>query len=253
MSEKKRASKSRKGFIPKYDVKDPDDFSELIIFLDGYRVHHYEEPKWIERMVKAGRLGYRFRQEWDEVKHMLHKMAALPKSMHHLLRWAKLQSFLRLLGYLVSTFTFALMGLSLFFFWGKNPEGVQVLVTILTYAAIPLISLILLASVGPPYLGQRIYKELDRYRAQNPERFREFETRLKTLVQDLIDSLSDEVNRRRLEEGREKGGNHKRDSKPRQKSDKGEFTFDLFNPDYDGIQVRRKPRRLRKYFSVVFT
>lgn len=236
---------------PKYDVKDPDDFSELIIFLDGYRVHHYEEPKWIERLVKAGRLGYRFRQEWDDVKHMLHKMAALPKSMHHLLRLAKLQSFVRFLGYLVSAFTFALMGISLFFFWGRNPEGLQTLVTILSYAAIPLVSFILLASVGPPYLGHRIYKELDRYRTQNPERFREFEARLKTLVQDLIDSLSNEINRRRLEEKKEEKGDQKR-GKFQQKSSKGEFTFELFNPDYDGIQIRRKPRWLRKYYSVVF-
>jgi len=246
-----------------YEAKNLNTLKNVIFLLDGYRIHHYEEIGWVDRAVEAGDLGWKFRMEWDDVRSLLMDMATLPKSLVHLLRWANMQSYLKLLGLIVSTLGIGLIGISLFLFWGRQPGALSWTVTILTYLSVPIIAGMVISFIGPILIARRIFNELDRYRQAHRERFNQYALRLKTIVQNLIDSLI---------HSSKKGTVKPKEGPPFSLDILGEVheayrgffnriihrgrdrhyphSFELFNTDYSGIEILKRPTRFRKYYIV---
>lgn len=246
-----------------YTVKSLETLKDLIFLIDGYRVHHYEEIRWVERAVKAGDLGWKFRQDWDGIKRILTKTATLPKPLSHLFKWAKIQVYIRFIGLVVSTLTMLLLGVTFFFQWGRMPGGMSLIATTLGYIAVPLIISIMVSFLGPPLIARKIDRELSEYRQKNPRRFRIFDLRLKATAQNLIDSLVHQVKTSKMgdKERLETSFDLIRNVDSAYKSFFGRIfkrrekrtyrhSFELFNVDYSGIKIIKKPSLFRKFYIV---
>jgi hypothetical protein len=219
-----------KKTIPKYDVRNPSDFSELIFFLDGYRVMQYTEFTYIEKMVKEGRLGNKFKEEWDSIKKLLMKMAALPSDMKHLIRLAKLQQIMVFISNITYPLVLLLIAILFFMTWGKDFENIRQITSALGYVSMPVIVLILTAKIGPILISKRISDELKKHREKNLERYITYENQVKEIVQELISSLSYELKKRT--------GNTEKNR------------FKVFNTDYVGIRIVRGQGLFRKFYEV---
>jgi len=245
-----------------YDVKNIETLKSLIFMIDAYRIHHYEEIAWVDRAVDRGDLGWRFRYDWDELRKILVDMATVPKSLLHLLKWANIQSYLKLLGLIVSTIMIGLIGLSLFFFWGRQPGSLAWTTTILSYLAVPLIAILIVSFAGPALIARKIYAELSNYRETHPEKFARYEPRLREVVQNLIDSLVYAIKKGRVKPAEsplgpdlleEASGVYERFFHRvfrRRKKKEPRHYFDLFNTDYARIMVIKKPTRFRRFYMV---
>jgi len=229
-----------KRVVPRYDVKEPQDFAELIFFLDSYRVLQYTELTYIEKMVREGRLGMRFKEEWDSVRRLLIKMAGLPHEIRHILGWAKLQNMMNFVGSVTYPLVLLLLAILFFMTWGREYEGVKQITGILGYVSIPILGLVVTAKVAPLFIGKKISDELQRYRERNLEKFQSYENQIKEIVQDLIHSLAYEARRRKLRPKSEET------SAPK-------LTLRVFNTDYEGIRVVKGAGRFRKFFEVELT
>jgi len=245
-----------------YDVKNIETLKSLIFMLDGYRIHHYEEIAWVDRAVDRGEMGWRFRSDWDELRKILMDMATVPKSLLHLLKWADVQAYLRFIGLVMSTIMIALVGISLFFFWGKQPANLALTTTILSYLALPLIAVLVVSFAGPPLIARKIYGELSKYREAHPEKFERYEPRLRETVQNLIDSLVDAVKKGKvkpvespvgpdlLEEASKVYENFFNKLFRRRKKKELRHIFNLFNTDYARIKIDKEPTRFRRFYVV---
>lgn len=246
-----------------YTINNLETLKNLIFLIDCYRVHHYEEIDWVDKAVKAGELGWGFRRDWKNIKRILMKMAALPKPLFHLSRWARIQEYVRFIGMIVSTFTMIVMGVTFFFFWGRKPGSVSLITTMLGYIAAPLIIAFVVSFLAPPLIARKIQGELSRYRQEHPKKFQIFDFHLKETVQILIDSFVHQAKTTRMRG--EKQSESYFDILSRvddfyrsifgrifksHKKGTDEYSFELFNVDYSGIKVVKKPSRFRKFYIV---
>jgi hypothetical protein len=170
----------------------------------------------------------------------------------------------------MSTVMIALVGVSMFFFWGRQPGNLALTTTVLSYLALPLIAALIISFAGPPVIAQKIFRELSRYREAHPEKFAKYEPRLKETVQSLIDSLAYNVKKANAKRDAKKG-NVKPAEPPLgpdlleeasnlyenffkrifgRKKKGPDNSFDLFNADYSGIKVSKKPTRFRRFYIV---
>jgi hypothetical protein len=180
----------------------------------------------------------------------------------HLLKWADVQSYLRFIGLVMSTVMIALVGVSLFFFWGRQPVNLALTTTILSYSAVPLIAMLIVSFAGPPLIARKIYGELDKYREAHPEKFARHSPRLRETVQNLIDSLVDAVKKGKgkpvesplgpdlLEEASNVYENFFNKVFRRGKKKEIKHIFNLFNTDYARIKIDKEPTRFRRFYII---
>jgi hypothetical protein len=244
-----------------YDVKNIETLKSFIFLIDGYRIHHYEEIAWADRAVDRGDMGWRFRTEWDELRKILIDHATVPKSLLHLLKWADIQGYLKLIGLVMSTVVILLVGVSLFFFWGRQPVNLALTTTVLSYLAVPLIVMLVVSFAGPLWIARKIDGELSKYRKAHPEKFLRYEPQLKEAVQNLIDSLVEAVRKGKanppdtplrrdlLEEASDVYENFFNRILRRKKKEV-KHIFNLFNTDYSGMRIDKKPTKFRRFFIV---
>lgn len=246
-----------------YDVKNAETLMGLIFLLDGYRIHHYEEIGWVDKVVKAGDLGLSFRKDWKDIRKILVRMATVPPSLLYLMKWAIIQRSLQLIRLIASTFTLIIIGASMFFLWGRNPVGTSWIMLILQYIGIPLFVILIVTFFGPIIIARKIDSKLSKFREKHPERFRESASLLRVTVQKLIDSLAYHARSSKV-----KTPDHQRIPRDplvsldsafrgfinrifrRKRPKKNEYSFELFKVDYKGIRIIKEPSRLRKHYIV---
>jgi hypothetical protein len=259
----------------RYDITNFQVFSEFVFLLDSYRVEQYTELKWADKVVEEGKMGYYFKNDWEEIRKILTKMARVPVELRYLLSWAKYQNMLRFIGNLISTVVVLIFGLGIFFAFSRN----RVLYTEFANLIILLVPVIIVGLVisfaAPPIIARKIYTRLREYREKNLDQFLQWEGQIKAIVQNLILSASQQAKENKLKEEPDqemrnnppnlfeavdetaksvfgrlisllKGG-----KKPSQsKRANPEFIFDLFNIDYKGIRMVQRPSLLRKHYRV---
>lgn len=250
------------GKVEVYHVKNTETLKDIIFLLDSYRVHHYEELYWADRVIKAGEMGYKFRKDWKNIRKILTSMAEVPKSLTYLFKLAKVQMLFRFIGLALSSVTMIIIGLSFFFYWGRHPTGMAWIMSFLRYLGIPLVIGFVLSFAGPPLIARKIHRELDEYRDAHSEKFERYNRILRKTVQRLICSLIECVRTRSSEIKEEKPldllvsmdeayRGFLRWILRRPKREKiVEHEFELFNLDYVGVKVIKKAGFLRKYCIV---
>ncbi len=252
-----------KGRVELYKVRDVETLKDIIFLLDGYRIHHYEELDWADKVIKAGEMGHKFKQDWRNIRKILTNMAEVPKSLTYLLKLAKVQMLLRFVALVLSSVTMIIIALTFFFFWGKNPTGIGSVMFILRYLGIPLLIGFVLSFIGPPLIARKIYRKLDEYRGEQPEKFERYDRILKRTIQRLIYSLTEGLKTRGFVSEEEKplellasmdqaykGFVRWILRRPKKEGTEYDFEFELFNLDYAGVEVVKKPGLLRKYCIV---
>lgn len=202
-------------------------FASLIILLDGYRVNRFEDLKWVDRAAGEGKFGRKFASQWDEVRKILCKMAAIPGYMSHLTKWVTIQTYLLLIGSIFSvTVSVLFVGVFLSYMTWK----VVWLQKMLLYISVPAVIGMAAAFLGRPLISYKVAKEVDRYCADHPEKFGPLRLQVKDIVQKLISDFSKYI---------QIAG-----------KDLNEHRIALYNVDYAGIKVVKKPTRFSKYYFV---
>lgn len=215
-----------------YVIKDLKVFKKIILLLDGYRKLNIEDFQWADEEVSEGKLGNKFARDWKEVRKMMLKFARMAGSQRHLLNLAALQQILLQAGFVLSSITLLLMTLGIVSFIFQY-KWAKLIPQILKYAAIPLIIGLTLIFAGPPLIARKITAELEEYYKKKPEFLKESNTKLKHVVQKMIYSLMEGIKNNKIQVEKE-----------------SEYEFGLFNIDYKGIRVVKKPGFFRKYYIV---
>lgn len=209
----------------KYEAHEKIDLKtlrDLIITLDGYRVHHYEDTESLDRAIKEGKLGRRFVKEWKEIRPNLMKMASMVASLPNVMTLIKTRDAINFISMIFLTIAFALVITRML---TKFSLGLVELV-------FPSALILLFTSIISRFLiNRKIGLEIEAYYAKHPEKFGVERLRLKGTIQKLLNILSNRI--RRLGE------------------DPNNCVMKLYNFDYKKIKVIGGTSRLRKYYTVV--
>lgn len=240
-----------------YDVKNADLFTNVTFLLDAYRVYHPEEYGWIEKAIEEGRMGKRFKEDWKEIRKNLNKIARIPKKLEYLLRWANIQSGLKLIGLLATTLGMGVIMTSFLGIYFRHPFFSGLFSVMVDYAAIPLLLLFTIGFLGPIYMGRRISKARMAYFREREKYYREIDQRLKSYTQKMIDSLAEHYRREGIIGVESLSRPAKRSRlltflKGKEEEQNAKPELFLFNTDYKGIKVVRKPTFWRKHYIVTF-
>jgi hypothetical protein len=200
---------------------DPNAILNLITVLDGYRIYRCASFDSIEKDIKNKKIKGAICNEWKSIKHALYKMAELPTSLPNVIMLMKAREFTTLISMIYISISLALvfadlMGLSLM------PGGIG------GYISLSAVFIMLLSFIVRITLNYRVALEINKYYKNHPKKFDRLKIRLKTIVQKLIDDLTIQV-----------------------KHTNKKIEITLYNVDYHGIKIIKKPNLWRKYYVVV--
>jgi len=199
-----------------------EDLATLISAIDGFRVGRCAELKSVERIVRKVRLTDTGRK-WKSIRRDLEAIMDLPTSSAKVMFMMNLALLLRFLGVLSYAIVFILavmMGLSLSPSWNINAST---FVTIFDYVLIFGISVLVVRY----FVKEQIKKFFD----QSADKFKGKSAHLRELNQELMNRLSEGINKSK--------------GKPR------DYKLTLFNADYNGIKVLKKPGVWREHFTAI--
>jgi hypothetical protein len=216
-----------------YKIEDLKAAKKILMLIDGYRRLNIEDFEWADREVKEGKMGKRFSQDWKEIRELMLKFAREAGSQRHLLNLAALQQILLQVGLVVSAITTLLTTLSMMAFL-FHLEWAKIIPEILTYALIPLIIGIAIMFAGPPLIARKITSELEKFYQKRKDFVSRADVVLKDAAQKIIYSIIQEIKNGNLEIKKKK-----------------EYEFGLFNMDYKGVKIVKKPSLFRKYYIVI--
>jgi ABC-type multidrug transport system fused ATPase/permease subunit len=216
-----------------YKIVDLKAAKKILMLIDGYRKLNIEDFEWADKEVKDGKMGKRFSQDWKQIRELMLKFAREAGSQRHLLDLAALQQILLQVGLVVSAITTLLTTLSMMAFV-FHLEWAKIIPEVLTYALIPLVIGIAIMFAGPPLIARKITSELERFYQKRKDLVSRADAVFKDAVQRIIDSIIQEIKNGNLEVKKKK-----------------EYKFGLFNMDYKGVKIVKKPSLFRKYYIVI--
>ena len=212
--ERKRRSKIK--YLPKIDLT---LLRKVITLLDGYRVNRFMNPTRIGDLVKAGALGKDLQNDWDELHQVMYDMSRVPANTPKTIRLLKFLNLTEKLS-IINIFITALL-IALSFIIGIS----WIIGVVFATIAIP-------ATIGArAYLYRQVSNEIDKYVEEHPEKFVKKKAWLKQQVQRIIGTLTRYVKQFEREPSN--------------------YPFELYNTDYSGISVIKRPGSLRRGFVVI--
>jgi|GEM_PF-6823438 len=216
-----------------YNIEDLRTAKKILMLIDGYRRLNIEDFAWADKEVKEGKMGLKFSKDWKEIRATMLKFAREAGSQKHLLNLAALQQILIQVGLVISAITTLLATLSMVAFL-FHFEWAELVPKILSYAFIPLAIGIMIMLIGPPLISRKISSELEKFFARKKNLVINADLKLKDAAQKIIDSISEAIRNDKLKIKKEK-----------------DCELGLFNTDYDGIKIVKKPSIFRKYYIVI--
>jgi hypothetical protein len=192
---------------------DQFEVARMIALLDGYRSNHFDDFSRFEKIVKQGKLGRGFREEWDETKKNLLKLSGSVKAIPEVASWARAHTAFRASTVILIILGFAIVFTQTALFWLYVGSGIF-------YGGIFVFALAWFA-------GMKVTKNLQRYFERHPKEYKSAKEFLKERAQELIFALRDHMKRQGIESRR----------------------LDLFNVDYQGITKPKKSLLTRRYVA----
>jgi len=197
-----------------------EDLASLISAVDGFRVGRCAELKSVERIVKRLHLTDSARK-WKSIKKDLEAIMNLPASSPKVMFMMNLALLLRFLGLLSYTIVF-ILAIS----WGLSPS---LNIEASTFANI--FDYVLIFGIGVIVVRYLVKEQIKKFFDQSADKFRGKSAHLRELNQELMN---------RLHEGIRKTKGKSRD-----------YKLTLFNADYNGIKVLKKPGVWREHFVAI--
>ncbi|MFX0201405.1 MAG: hypothetical protein ACFFCW_35260 [Candidatus Hodarchaeota archaeon] len=209
-----------------YDLgKSPhiDSVAKLVGLLDGYLAYFFDDPDPYDKWIKQGALGRAFATEWkkNETYSTLYKIANSIKEIPGLQKYVSIQGALRSLSLVFTIFASTMVMASLFL------EIPLVLLGAFAIASIGSITLI-----GSWIAGKKVADNIDNYFKAHQEKYKFKKASLRNMAQKLIFSLAYYLQKKEI----------KLES----------YKFKLFNANYKGLRVLKKPKLFRKRYIVTF-
>lgn len=213
-----------------YEIRNLKTAKKILMLIDGYRKFNVEDFEWADREVKEKKMGLRFIMDWRKIREIMFKFAREAGSQKHLLKLAALQQLFIQFGLIitaVTTLLAALVAFSSFFRF----EWTGIISQVFSYMLVPLIIGILITFIGPPFIGRKISIELEQYYRKKSEFVKEADKLLASVAQNIIYSIAECIRTGKVEA-----------------KNKKDYEVWLFNSDYNGIRVMKKPFLFRKYY-----
>lgn len=196
-----------------------EDLATLISAVDGFRVGRCAELKSMDRIVRKVRLTGTSKK-WKSIRRDLEAIMDLPTSSPKVMFMMNLALLLRFLG-LVSFLV--VMMLAIMVSIGSAIE--------LTGSFIDIFNSVLIFGIVVLVVRYFVKERVKKFFDESAGRLKSKSTHLRELNQELIDRLSE--------------GIKKYKGKPR------DYKLILYNSDYKGIQILKRPGVLREHFVAI--
>jgi len=197
-----------------------EDLATLISAIDGFRVGRCAELKSVEKIVKKVRLTDTS-QKWKSIRRDLEAIMNLPTSSSKVMFMMNLALLLRFLG-LLSYMTVVIMAITMALSPTLNIE---------TSMFLNIFDYVLIFGIGILVVRYFVREQIKSFFNKSADRFRGKSAHLRELNQELMNRL--------------RAGINKYKGKPR------DYKLVLFNADYNGIKVLKKPGVWREHFVAI--
>ena len=195
---------------------------DLILLIDGYRIFRLKNYKSMDFRIRKEDAERRLRINWKKTYRILNKMSELPNLIPGVRKLKKIQIISSLIGAIQFCIAMAGFMLSTMGFISAS-VGPILLISFMIVSCIPLIGV---------YATNRIAVKVSDYYYSHPNKFNFKIAQLKEDVQTLLDLLREELK--------------EVDEKTREKH----RIMKLVNVDYKGIEVLKRPGRIRKLYWI---
>jgi len=201
--------------------------TDLITLLDCYRVNRYVQLDSMEKAVKSGQLG-KFDVKWREIRRILYKIGGLPNLSASINKLVKIREGVKVIE-IIGSYLFAFgLGVFVLNYFKVCPEWLQ---PAYVYVGLPALIVLLGTRLTTEFINRKIALEIEELSKSHSEKFRFLRARLRDIAQNLINRLGKHINDRH--------------------EDPDKYRIDLYNTDYKGIKILKRPGTLRKHYTVV--
>lgn len=214
----------------------------IISLVDGYRINRCPDFRKLDDNIKKGVLGRVFAEKWKNIRKVLWRIGTFPKNIPNVNKMMTLRIMTQIAGVVfmlvASTMVIAAMFLDL--------PGLILYIGLAIYA------------IGGSLLGfamllrRRIAIKIAEYYYEDHDRWRREQAYLKAVVQQLIDGLIRYLRQRKSSKA-DKLLNQIGKDTPLKKYKKlmSKYKIKMYNVDYTGISVLKRPTAVRKHYEVV--
>ncbi|MHA1238766.1 MAG: hypothetical protein ACTSSJ_05975 [Candidatus Odinarchaeia archaeon] len=187
---------------------------KVITLLDGYIINKFKDPTKIGKSVESGEAGIKIKRNWGKIWGVLCDLTRLTSKIPKAVKYLKLFN-------LINLSAAAIFSLSVVLFMLHFTLNIPWII-----GGIFLISALSFILLARSYLMRKIALSIEEYASTHKDEFEDKRLFLKNFVQELIFDLRDYFRRSKLN--------------PR------DYPFHIYNLEYKGIEVTKKPGILRK-------
>jgi len=215
--------------------------TNIITLIDGYRINFCPDFRKIDEGVKKGVLGRNFAERWKNIRKVLWSIGTFPSNIPKVKTMTRFRYLFQLSGLVTMIASTIIILINAFFNLGYFLNAIGMIMYVIGGSLITLGVLV----------KRRVAIKISEYYRQDNERFEKEQQYLRAVTQDLINGLIRYL-RRRMYEGLEKdlkgleNASEKEYIKKLQK-----YKFKLYNDDYTGVKIIKKPSPIRKYFLAI--
>lgn len=215
--------------------------TNIITLIDGYRINYCPDFRKIDEGIKKGVLGRNFAERWKNIRKILWSIGTFPQQIPKVKNLTRFRYIFQLSGLLMMIASTIVLLVNSFIYFGFIVSSISMIMYVLGGSLITLGIL----------LKRRIALKISDYYRKDNTRFSKEQEYLHAVTQELINGFTRYL-RKRIYEGLEKdlAGLDKLSEKEYIKKLK-KYKFKLYNDDYTGIKIIKKPSPLRKYFYAI--
>ncbi len=214
----------------------------IISLIDGYRINRCPDFRRLDDNIKKGVLGRAFAEKWKNIRKVLWRIGTFPKNIPNVNKMMTLRILTHIAGLILMLVASSIVIASLF----------------LTLDRLILYIGLAMYAIGTSVLGfamllrRRIAIKIAEYYYEDHDRWKREQAYLRGVVQQLIDGLIRYL-RQRKKMGNDKVLNQVEKDTPLKKYQKlmSKYMIRMYNIDYTGLIVVKKPNAFRKHYEVV--
>lgn len=193
----------------------------LITLIDGYLANYLGDPEPFKRKIRAGALGPELAKEWKRIERSLMKIATTIRRIPAFKSLVKLHTFLKVLATMFML-SGSMLVISVSFFTGE---------IYLYYLSMLFLTFSAISTIWYSILERRLAIKIKEYFDEHQTKYRFTRQYLRNVVQRLIFTLAYYM---------------KANGKDPEK-----YPLSLYNENYNGIKIIKKPGFLRSKYKVI--
>ena len=216
--------------------------STVISLIDGYRINRCPDFRKLDDQIKKGVLGRPFAEKWKNIRKVLWRIGTFPQNIPNVNKMMTIRIVSQISGIIIMLIASSLVIAQLFL---NLPTLIMAVGLGLYVLGTSLIGLAML-------IRRRIAVKIAEFYYEDHERWKREQAYLKGVVQQLIDVLRRQIKRRKIA-GTEKGLEKLKDNMSEKEYARimEKYKMKMYNIDYTGIKIIKKPGTMRKNYVVL--